>query len=78
MKNSYATSKGNLVLRSGIGISNYTIREEGTFQVRLNNQVKNFKTLIAAALYFEQALDEASVWDMTGEPILVETKFVIS
>ena len=78
MKNSYAISKGSLEIRSGIGISNYTIRETGTFQVRFASQIKNFKTLLSAAMYFEQIMDEASVWDMTQEPILVESKYIVS
>jgi hypothetical protein len=77
MKNTYATSKGSLVIRSGIGISNYTIREEGQFQVRYGSHVKNFNTIVSAALTYEQLAEEASLWDMTKDPILVESKFII-
>jgi len=77
MKNTYATSKGSLVIRSGIGISNYTIREEGHFQVRYGNHMKEFRTIVSAALTYEQLAEEATLWDMTEEPILVESKYII-
>jgi hypothetical protein len=78
MKNTYATSKGSLVIRTGTGVCNYTLREEGLFQVRYGSHVKDFKTIVSAALTYEQLNEEASLWDMTGEPILVESKFIIA
>ena len=78
MKNNYATSKGHLIISSGIGISNYTIREEGLFQVRCGKQIKNFKTLVSAALFLEGLTEETSLWDMTFEPILIESRFVVT
>jgi hypothetical protein len=78
MKNTYASSKGRLVIRSGIGLANYTLREEGKFQVRYGTEIKNYKTLVSAALLYEQLAEEASLWDMTKEPILVESKFLVA
>ena len=78
MKNTYSTSKGSLVISCGIGIINYTIREEGRFQIKFGSQIKEFTTLLSAALYFDRLTEEASLWDMNSEPILVESKYIIS
>ena len=78
MKNTYALSRGKLVLTSGVGIPNYSTREEGCFQVRYQDTSRNFFSLIKASQFYSQLEEEASVWDMTDRPVLVEAKYIVS
>jgi hypothetical protein len=77
MKNASPTSNDPYIITSGIGISNYSLREEGKFQVRCLNKVRDFNTLVASCLFYMSLKEEATIWDMTSDPILIESKIVI-
>jgi hypothetical protein len=77
MKSASSTSNDPFIVTSGIGISNYSLREEGKFQVRYHNKVRDFKTLVGSCLFYMSLKEEATIWDMTIEPILIESKIVI-
>ena len=66
------------VTHLGIGVANYFIRDEGRFQVRYKTEVMDFDTLLKAFLFYESLGYEASIWDMTHEPILVESKILVT
>ena len=72
--NEHSSTDHQLMIHSGVGVANYFIRDEGHFQVRYKGGIREFKTLIKAYLFYVQLSEEASVWDMTVEPILVESK----
>jgi hypothetical protein len=78
MKNFFSLSKGRLVVTTGIGIGNYTTRETGKFQVRQHSRVTDFESLIAASLFFHPIDEEASLWDITASPVMIESKFFVA
>ncbi|HWJ92239.1 MAG TPA: hypothetical protein VNR87_14075 [Flavisolibacter sp.] len=77
MSISYQFSGGNLVLTSGTGISNYTTREKGKFQVRHKSGTREFASLVAATLFYSGLACRASIWDITEEPEMIESKFFV-
>ncbi|MFL5741031.1 MAG: hypothetical protein ACJ75B_12490 [Flavisolibacter sp.] len=78
MKNTYSLSRGKLVLTSGVGIPNYSVREEGSFEVRFQDTSRNFFSLMKASQFYLQLEEEASLWDMTEKPVMVEAKYIVS
>jgi hypothetical protein len=53
---------------------NYTVREEGIFQVRYSKGDNLFETLIGAFNFYITLEDEASIYDITEGERLVEVK----
>jgi hypothetical protein len=74
MKKNYSIAEHQFMIHSGVGVANYFIRDEGHFQVRYRGGIQEFTTLVKAYLFYVQLGEEASVWDMTVDPILVESK----
>lgn len=72
------TSENDLVITSGIGIANYEIREEGKFQVRFGSGFREFRTLVGCSLFYMSLTEDATIWDMTSGPILIEEKVIIA
>ncbi len=70
-------SEKDLIITSGIGIANYEIREEGRFQVRFGSTIREFHTLVGSTLFYMSLAEEATIWDMTSVPILIEEKVII-
>lgn len=77
MRKTSSAANDPLIITSGIGINNYLIREEGKFQVRYANRIRDFNTLVASSLFYLSLREEATIWDMTEEPILIESKVAV-
>ncbi len=77
MKSKPSLSSGQYMIYSGIGVPDYFIRDEGRFQVRYIGGIKEFSNLLHAYLFYQPLIMDASIWDMTEEPILVEEKTVV-
>src|SRR5437763_15160836 len=76
MKNTYSLSRGKLVLTSGVGIPNYSTREEGSFQVRYQDTPRNSFSLIKASQCDSQLEEEASVWAKSARPALLDGRCI--
>jgi hypothetical protein len=74
MNHSTSTSNRRLVVYSGIGALNYTTRDEGLFQVRSGFICQEFDTLLKAYFYYITLNGETSLWDVTNEQVLVESR----
>lgn len=77
MKNVSNGATHQHMITSGIGVANYFLRDEGKFQVRYRHGIREFDTLISAYLFYNPLEIEASIWDMTIEPILIESKTIV-
>jgi len=74
MKQTFAQTEPIYIIHSGIGASNYTQREEGVFELRAQNGVKRYATLLSAYISFIKISATASIWDLTENEVLVEAK----
>ncbi|RYZ23324.1 MAG: hypothetical protein EOO16_05410 [Chitinophagaceae bacterium] len=65
--------KDRIYSTSGRGVQTH-VRHIGRFEVRAGSTVTNFKLLEEAYEHFKLLDEEATLWDMTEVPELLESK----
>ncbi|HUC83317.1 MAG TPA: hypothetical protein VMR70_20570 [Flavisolibacter sp.] len=70
------TNEETVFITSGPGLENCEV-EKGNIEVKYAKGSKQFESIIPAVKFYFGLNEEASLWDMTGEPQLIESKFAI-
>jgi hypothetical protein len=76
MSRTSSLSDNLLVIHSEPGLEHYEI-EEGRFEVRYANETKHFDRIVGAVLFYYHLKENASIWNITGIPELIESKVVV-
>ena len=80
LKATFLYSSGNRTVQtflySGPGLANFE-KEEAILEVRYKEGTKQFDCIAPAVIFYINLKTDASIWDITGTPMLIESKIMV-